>query len=121
MGKAFPTKTDIAKKLVGTYVEETSAHHLSLISLINDQSKSTILTGLIDDYLSSQPTIDCLVNTAAIRAYQNFKANGYCGKYNSTAFKKYIEITIRDLKRHRISTSLIYQIVKELKNYGSSS
>lgn len=121
MGKAFPTKTDIEKKLVGTYVEETSAHHLSLLSLITEKSKSKILTGLIASYLSDQPPISSLVKTAAKIAHHNFQKNGWCGKFDSVAFSKYIASTIKDLERHRIPESMIYLIIKELKKYGSHS
>lgn len=120
VGSAFPTKTDTPKKLVGAYVDEAHAHHLSLISLINDESKSVILTAIINDYLAKQPSTDTLVKEAAKRAIDHWEAHGWCGKRTSTAFQAFREGTVKQLKKHRISVNLINLILKEIQSGISS-
>ena len=118
VGKVFPTKTDIAKKLVGTYIDEDCAHHLSLISLIDDKSKSNILTGLITEYLSKKNPVPVLIQIAAEKASHNWAINGWRGQKSTAAFKSYIAATKKDLIRHRIAPDMIQKIIKEIKRNG---
>lgn len=115
VGTAFTIKTEMPKKLVGAYIDEGSAHHLSLLSLINDKSKSGILTDLLYDYLANQASVDCLIKAAANRAIRHWHDYGWNCRRNTEAFKKFRDESIKDLKKNRLPIELINRIIKEIE------
>lgn len=110
MNSVFVDKTATnsgQKKMVGVYIKKTDTDRLAMLSLKEGVPRTSILKGIIADYLDKAPTLPEMIESAIKRAVKAFMA-----KENTKTIKQFSQQVKKDLISRRIDPKIIEQIIQ---------